>query len=183
MSEWFPYFNPFIFGLHFLMGAIIAGILVWREKKAHSESLWQDIFFIFTAIGLVLFLWCIREAGDFEYTWLHGAHRFPFATTLIVLLVFLSPGTKYIHKWLDNHVFHTIARLSYSVYLWHAVVMVLMTRFIFNGQHDLLMPDWILLAIGTFIGGFSLSWLSYTYIEIPVSNWWRVRCERKKMEE
>jgi peptidoglycan/LPS O-acetylase OafA/YrhL len=134
-------------------------------------------------ITLFSFLWIIREAGDFDYTWLHGAHRFPFATILIAIIVFSTPSTRYIGKWLDNHIFHTIARLSYSVYLWHAIVIVLMTRFAFAGQHDLFMPEWLVLVGVAFTGAFSLSWLSYTYIEIPISNWWRVRCERKKLEK
>lgn len=98
------------------------------------------------SIGLLAFLWIIRGAGDFDYTFFHSPHRFPFATIPIALLVFLVPYTKYIGKWLDNHVFHTIARLSYSTYLWHAIIIVLMTRFAFGGEHDLLMPEWLILS-------------------------------------
>ena len=181
IGEWFPSYNPFIFGLHFLLGMIVAGILIWREKNHSSHFFRYDILFILASIGLVYFLWEIRGARDFDYSWLNSAHRFPFATIIIALIIGLAPETKYIGKWLDNHLFHTIARLSYSVYLWHAIVIVLMIEFAFDGQHDLLMPEWLILAWTTFVWAFSLSWLSYTYIEIPVSNWWRVRSERKKM--
>jgi len=177
-DEWFPAYNPFIFGLHFLIGTLVAGALVWREKKQDSPSYWNDILFTIVTVGLFSFLWIIREAGDFEYTWLEGAHRFPFATIPIAFILFLIPGTKYLKNWLDNRVFRRIARLSYSTYLWHAIVIVLMTRFAFGGQHDLTNPEWFILAGVAFVGAFSLAWLSYTYIEIPVSNWWRVRSER-----
>lgn len=133
---------------------------------------------MFVSGGLLVFLWTIREAGDFDYTWLHGAHRFPLATVPIALMIFLAPRTRYIGKWLDNRLLSTVARLSYSVYLWHAIIIVLMTRFVFGGKHDLLLSEWFILVGVTLVGAFSIAWLSYTYVEIPVSNWWRVRCER-----
>ncbi|MDD5376843.1 MAG: acyltransferase [Candidatus Gracilibacteria bacterium] len=182
VGEWFPSYNPFIFGLHFLLGMIVAGVLIWREKNHSPHSRWYDMLFILVGFGLLSFLWHIRGAGDFDYSWFHSAHRFPLATIPIAFLLLLAPGTKYMGKWLDNHVFHTIARLSYSVYLWHSIVIVLMIQFVFDGQHNLLMPEWLVLVGVTFVGAFSMAWLSYTYIEIPVSNWWRIHSERKRNE-
>lgn len=37
------------------------------------------------------------------------------------------------------------------------------------------MPEWLLLTAVTFVASFSIAWLSYTYVEIPVANWWRER--------
>lgn len=108
------------------------------------------MLFILVTTGLFYFLWNIRGAGDFDYSWLHNSYRFPLVTILIALIVFLAPGTKYIGKWLDNHLFNTIARLSYSVYLWHAIVIVLMTQFAFGGQHNLPISEWLILAGVTF---------------------------------
>jgi peptidoglycan/LPS O-acetylase OafA/YrhL len=182
-SEWFPAYNPFIFGLHFLSGIIVAWILVWQEKNHTRQSLIYDVLFVCITFGLFYFLWCIREAGDFDYTWLHSAHRFPFATLPIAIITLLAPNTRHVGRWLDNHVFHTVARLSYSTYLWHAIVIVLMTRFAFGWEHDIHTGEWLILSWVTFIGSFSLAWLSYTYIEIPVSNWWRLRGEKKRLEK
>lgn len=179
VSEWFPAYNPFVFGLHFLLGVGVSGILVWQEKHHTPHSYWNDFLYILIAVGLFSFLWIIREAGDFDYTWLHSAHRFPFATLPVALLLLLAPGTKYVGKWLDNHLFHTIARLSYSTYLWHAIIIVMMTKFAFGNVHDLLPTQWFILATVAFVGSFSLAWVSYNHIEIPVSNWWRLRCEKK----
>jgi peptidoglycan/LPS O-acetylase OafA/YrhL len=179
-SEWFPAYNPFIFGLHFLFGIVVSWILVWQEKHHMKHSLWYDTSFLAITFGLFYFLWHIREAGDFDYTWLQSAHRFPYATIPIALLTLLAPNTRYIGKWLDNHFFHTIARLSYSTYLWHAIVIVLMTHFAFTWEHDLLPFHWFILVGTTFAGSFWIAWASYTYIEIPISNWWRMRGEKKK---
>lgn len=146
VGEWFPSYNPFIFGLHFLLGIIVAGILVWREKNHSSHSRRYDLLFVLITTGLLYFLWHIRGSADFDHSWFHSAHRFPLATIPIALIVLLAPATRYIGKWLDNHVFHTIARLSYSIYLWHAVIIVLMIEFAFGGQHNLLMPEWLMLV-------------------------------------
>ncbi|EKD44777.1 MAG: Acyltransferase 3, partial [uncultured bacterium (gcode 4)] len=144
-------------------------------------SYWHDLLFILIGTGLLYFLWTIREAGDFDYSWLHSAYRFPFATIPIALLLLLIPGTKRIGKWFDNSVFSIIARLSYSIYLWHAVIIVLVARLVFDGQHNLLMSEWLTLVFITFLWSFGISWLSYTYIEIPVSDWWRTRHEKDNL--
>lgn len=49
VSEWFPAYNPFIFGLHFLIGLIVAGILIYQEKYHTHHSRWYDLFFILIA--------------------------------------------------------------------------------------------------------------------------------------
>lgn len=46
VSVWFPAYNPFIFGLHFLLGVLIAGILVWQEKIQARYSAWYDLVWI-----------------------------------------------------------------------------------------------------------------------------------------
>lgn len=146
VSVWFPAYNPFIFGVHFMMGVIVAGILVWKEKTHISHSLWYDAIFSLLSVGLLIFLWNIREAGDFMYTWLSSAYRFPFATIVIALMILVVPSTKYLGKWLDNKVFRTIARLSYATYLWHTIVMILMFQWIFGGRYNLPMPEWFFLT-------------------------------------
>lgn len=179
---WFPSYNPFIFGIHFVMGIIVAGILVWWEKNQNSDSHWHDVLFVLIGMGLLYFLWTIRGAGDFDYSWLRSAYRFPFATIPIALLLLLTPSTRYIGKWLDNHISSIIARLSYSIYLYHAVIIVLVTRFAFGGQHNLPVSEWLILVFVTFLWSFGISWLSYTYIEIPTSNWWRLRQDKNNTE-
>ena len=180
VSEWFPAYNPFIFGLHFLIWVMIAWVLVWQEKKHAHTSIWYDCFFIINGIWLLYFLWTIREAGDLQYTLFHSPHRFPFATIPIAFLVMLAPHTRYMGKWLDNRVFQHIARLSYSTYLWHAIIIVMMTRFIFWWVHDLPMSEWCILVVVTIFWSFSVALLSYNYIEIPIANWWRSRQDRVK---
>lgn len=109
------------------------------------------MLFVLAGGGLLFFLWTIRNVGDFDHSWLHSAYRFPLATLPIALLIFSAPRTKRIGKWLDNHLFNTIARLSYSAYLWHTVVIVLMTRFVFGGQHNLPIPEWLVLTGATLV--------------------------------
>ena len=168
VSVWFPFYNPFVFGLHFLIGIIVSGCLVWQEKNHAVHSLWNDILFVLTTFGLFYFLWRIRWVGDFDYSLFHAAHRFPYSTITIAFILFFVTGTKYIGKWLDNHIFHIIARLSYSTYLWHVIVIALVTKLLLGQEQGLLPTEWFILVGMTFIWAFSLAWLSYTYIEIPV---------------
>ncbi len=168
VSVWFPYYNPFIFALHFLVGIVVSGLLVLQEKNHTHHSIGNDVLFTLTTVGIFYFLWRIREAGDFDYSWFHAAHRFPYSTISIAFLLYFVAGTKYIGKWLDNHLFHTVARLSFSTYLWHVIVIFIITKLILWQEQSLEMTNWLILVTLTVPGSFLIAWLSYNYIEIPV---------------
>lgn len=67
--EWFPIYNPFLFGIHFLMGTLIGAWYAWEEKHGPKIRLWKDFAVIALTAGLFYFLWEIREADDYAYSW------------------------------------------------------------------------------------------------------------------
>ncbi len=96
MSEWFPYYNPFAFGLHFLIGILVGSLLTYSMKYSNKNSiLFDGLWLIVTGI-LIAFLWKIRGAGDFSYSLFHTPFHFPIVAILFGLIVLITPSTRWI---------------------------------------------------------------------------------------
>ena len=102
-----------------------------RERDGQKETWWYDLIALLSFCAMVLFLWNIRGTPNFSYSWPHGPYRFPIVPALLGLLIFSLPSSVSIGKWLDNRFLSFIAKISYGVYLWQAIVIVLLHRFLF----------------------------------------------------
>ena len=68
-NAWFPTYNPFLFGLHFLIGIVIGWGYIVGETNKRANSFVYDIIASVAFISILVFLWNIREAADFDYSW------------------------------------------------------------------------------------------------------------------
>jgi hypothetical protein len=85
-------YNPFLFGLHFMLGVLGAYIVTHIKKK----SIFYDALSLGIFVLLGYFLWDIRASDDWSYSWPHGPYHFPLVPLLIMLLVVTLPFTRYI---------------------------------------------------------------------------------------
>ena len=69
VSEWFPIYNPFIFGLHFMVGIVLGALWMRLEKADSQPSAWYDVAFIIAVTGLFAFLWDIRFEDIIEVSY------------------------------------------------------------------------------------------------------------------
>jgi hypothetical protein len=83
MSEWFPRYNPFSFGWHFMIGILTGAALVWGTRKNGNPSFLWDAVWLALAIFLWNVLWDYRILGDFDKTWLGTPFHFPLVPALI----------------------------------------------------------------------------------------------------
>ena len=86
--------------------------------------------------------------------------------------------TKKIGRLLDNRPFKWIAKLSYSVYLYHALVIGVLRFTVFKGE-GVPYPEWFLLVAITFPAAFFLAHLSNKYVEMKAVVWYRNRKNKK----
>ncbi len=86
--------------------------------------------------------------------------------------------TKKVGKWLDNRPFKWIAGFSYSVYLYHALVIALLRHFVFPG-HSVGYPEWWALVVLSFPLSFAIAHLSNKHVEMKAVIWYRNRQEKK----
>lgn len=164
---WFPTYNPFIFFLHFIFGIGASGIVTWLWTKKQESSIVFDIWYILTLLLTVIFLWTIREQNDWALSIPNSPYHFPWITIMIGLILICLPFTKYIGKILDNTISKFTAKLSYSIFLIHGVVMAFLLNYVFIWALNYL--SWIWLSISTIVLSYILSWITYTYIELPCS--------------
>lgn len=51
--------------------------------KKIRHSYWFDAAFVVSIVATFAFLWNVREADDFAYSWPTGPYRFPLVPTLL----------------------------------------------------------------------------------------------------
>jgi len=141
MSEWFPNHNPFIFGLHFLVGIAVGYFL--SSTRTDRRKWTYDLAWLALVGTLGIFLWEIRDMDDYAYSMWHTPFRFPIATLLIAGIIALLSSTRYVSHFFERKPFQLVARISYSVYLWHALVLALLGKLFFPEMGNLLWEDWI----------------------------------------
>lgn len=163
-SIWFPAYNPFLFFLHFLFGIFAAGIVTWLRKKEQVVNISFDVITLATTGIILIFLWSVRTQDDWGSI-PDGPYHFPFITTMIAIIMICLPFTRYIGKLLDNSFFTFTAKISYSLFLIHALIVVLLLEYIF--KDPLMILTWIYFSITTLIISYLFAWLMYRYIELP----------------
>ncbi len=69
-NYWFPFYNPFLFFLHFLFGIITSGIVYTLQLRKIQPHVFFDIGVLFVSIVGTVFVWCIRDVwDDFAYSY------------------------------------------------------------------------------------------------------------------
>ncbi|MFZ3233714.1 MAG: acyltransferase family protein [Patescibacteria group bacterium] len=97
---------------------------------------------------------------------------------LLGIGLFTVAYTKKIGRLLDNRPFKWMAKVSYSVYLYHALVIGIMRFTVFTGE-SVPMPQWLVLVAITFPVAFLLAHFSNQYVEMKAVIWYRNRKSKK----
>lgn len=163
-SVWFPIYNPFLFFLHFLFGIIAAGIVTWLRKREQQSNLWFDIGCIITLIIWVITIWSIRYQNDWALSIPRWPYHFPLIPMLIGSVIVCLPFSKYIGWLLDNAFLTFTAKISYSLFLTHALIIALLYE-LYPPEPTILL--WVYYSIVTLVLSYVSAWLLYRYIETP----------------
>jgi peptidoglycan/LPS O-acetylase OafA/YrhL len=86
------------------------------------------------------------------------------------LLVFGS-HSKYVSRVLDNRLFSWLAKLSFGIYLWHAVVIEVIARkfvanYVFSGLTDVW--QWVYISAIVLGSAIAIAALSWRLLESPI---------------
>lgn len=153
-----------------MIGMALGALWTYTEIRECRDSFWYDFLFIVVTTGFVLYLWDIRFDGIFANSYPKSPYQFPVTTLFIATSLFTITKTRFIGRMLDNRITKHIAKISYSLYLWHALVIGLLCKWFF-GDEGLENITWWTLVIVTLIISIPLAWLSEKYIEQGVMNW------------
>lgn len=169
-KQWLPYWNINSFFTQFLCGSLAALIIVALRSRGTAKSRYFDLaalFFTLAAIWLVVERLVVGAPDAFT----DQPYLAPFYALLMAAVLVASAFSTTIYKALDNRVFAWIAKLSFSIYLWHMVFIVFIERkvaknYVYNGFTDT--SDWALLSCIVLAGSICIAALSWRFLESPV---------------
>lgn len=160
--EWFPTYNPFLFGLHFYVGLILGGaIMFFREREAHML---HDIFVLMMTSLWLYLLWDIRWSDDWSYSMPTGPYHFPYSAIIFGLICFSLPVTRYLGRWLDHPILVFYGRISYALYLTHMLLIVVLRKYVFIWE-QLWFYNWSLFSLVTLLSATGIAHILSKYIE------------------
>ncbi len=161
---WFPVYNPFLFFLHFLFGIGAAGIVTWLKWRGQVSNMWFDIGCSITVLASILSIWIVRYQDDW-ISYPHWPYHFPWMTSMIAIIMICLPFTKYIGRYVDNSFFIFTAKISYSLFLTHALIIAILWKYLF--PEPLTLTLWMMYSGVTLIISYITAWILYRYIEVP----------------
>jgi peptidoglycan/LPS O-acetylase OafA/YrhL len=141
----------------FIVGALFA---ITRNDEVDDDSVQTKVFSTLSVIGLI--------AASIYFTKDTPVHIYSLAC------LFVIPAIKYgtDNKFLNNKILVFIGKISYSLYLWHWIGVVITKYYVHDGNIFL---DHIHIVISII-----LSVLSYKYIETPFRKYSKDRKEQLK---
>jgi peptidoglycan/LPS O-acetylase OafA/YrhL len=132
---------------------------------AGLKPAWKfDFAFVALTVGIFWYLWDIRGALDFEDSWPTGPYRFPLVPLVLAGIIFSAEYSKRVGIWLDNRLFSAIAKVSFSVYLFHALVIAVLRKTAFP-RDFISFENWLWLVAATLPLSFLLGWIGYELVE------------------
>ncbi len=163
VSIWFPQYSPFIFALYSIMGIVIGG-LVTRYRDTAKSFVW-DVIFCISIISIFSYLWIIRWAADLAYSYPVSPYRFPLIPGLWAIAIFSLIYSRFVGVFMDNRFFNWLAGISYSLYLWHGLVISILLSLFFH-QVSTSLIEWVIFTLATLLISLIVAVASVRWIEL-----------------
>jgi peptidoglycan/LPS O-acetylase OafA/YrhL len=173
-KSWMPWYNPVGMFNHFLLGILAAGLLCHMRRIGLKRQWRFDVVVLLVWLSMGMYLWSYRHI----YTGFDGSlgniYFWPWFPLAISVSLCLLPFTHILGETLDNPVLRYVARISFGLYIWHALIIELL--------HVTLFPDfyymgtkalgaWITPAFISLALSVAVAALSYRYVERPALRW------------
>ena len=180
---WMPYWNFASFFTMFLLGSVAAlAICVVRSKGMEHWRRWD--YLSITALIAATFIVLRFEIPGTPDSFTKQAYLSPWYPALIAIALFAAAVGRSFYKILDNRLFRHIARISFGLYLWHWLFLIIVERklandYWTNGANNIY--AWLGMITFTYGVTWAVAGLSYKYFETPILRWNR-RSLAKKAE-
>lgn len=169
-KEWLPYWNIATFFSQFLLGSMAALLIVWLKSSGAPSRKFFDVAAVIT-VALAIFLVVSRLNPGSPDSFTRQPYVSPFfALLMAATLVFLSLASR-VASIIDNKVFVWIAKLSFSIYLWHMVVIEFIARkflsnYVYYGLNDV--AQWVCVSTIVLVISIGIAAISWRWLENPI---------------
>ena len=169
-KQWLPYWNIGSFFTQFLCGSLAALIILALRSRDTMKSRAFDLSFIAFAIAAILLV-AIRLVPGAPDSFTKQPYAAPFYAILMAGVIVSAAFSAHIYKLLDNKLFSWIAKLSFSIYLWHMFIIEIIGRkflekYVYYGLTDLL--QWVLISAAVLFSSILIAATSWRFLESPV---------------
>jgi ABC-type glycerol-3-phosphate transport system permease component/peptidoglycan/LPS O-acetylase OafA/YrhL len=170
---WMPYWNFASFFTMFLLGSVAAlGICVVRSKNLEKKFFWDGLSFF--AILAATFIVLRYEVPGTPNSFTKQAYLSPWYAALISIGLFAAAVGRSFWKLLDNRFFKHVARVSFGLYLWHWLFLIIVERklpndYWSNGSNNIY--AWLGMIVFTYAVTWMVAGLSFKYFESPILRW------------
>lgn len=169
-KQWLPYWNIDSFFSQFLCGSLAALTIVALTARGIKSSRAFDISAIAFAIAAI---WLVanRLAPGAPDSFTKQPYIAPFYAILMAAVLVSAAMSRYLHKILDNKLFRWIAKLSFSIYLWHMFIIVVIERkildnYVYYGLSDAL--QWVFISSIVLLASVAIAATSWRFLESPI---------------
>jgi ABC-type glycerol-3-phosphate transport system permease component/peptidoglycan/LPS O-acetylase OafA/YrhL len=175
-KTWFPNYSPIGFFGHYVIGVLSAGWIAWWQKRSLERNrapqhLIFDLIAVIASLSAMTIMYTHSSVS--EYAWSIGEQpaAFPYFTAIIGLLLASLPFSHVMQRLLDTRFLKYTARISFSLFLWHHLILELIWIFHnigydrFSGLPQL--ANWAWISLGALILIYGIAHLSYEHIEKP----------------
>ena len=169
-KQWLPYWNIGSFFTQFLCGSLAALIIIVLRAHGTLKSLTFDISAVLFATAAIWLVAIGLEPGA-PNSFTKQPYLAPFFAILMAGVIVSASLSTQVYKLLDNKLFRWIAKISFSIYLWHMFLIVIIERkffskYLYYGLTDL--SEWIMISSIVLIGSIILAATSWRFLESPI---------------
>lgn len=176
-KQWLPYWNIDSFFSQFLCGSLAALTIVTLTARGIKRSRAFDISSVVFSIAAI---WLVanRLLPGAPDSFTKQPYLAPFYAILMAAVLVSTSMSTHIFKILDNKLFRWIAKLSFSIYLWHMFLIEIIERsildnYVYYGLTDIW--QWILISSIVLVVSIAIAAMSWRFVESPVLQFARKR--------
>ncbi|HEX9058844.1 MAG TPA: acyltransferase [Clostridia bacterium] len=173
---WMPNYNPIGFFAHFSMGIMAAGVTAWLYKMSDrvprlKEKGMFDIIGVVSLLAALGLLFVMRLSPEFSLSIQNQPYFFPLYALLIACTLAAVPHSNWFGRLLDNPFFRYTAKVSFGLYIWHYLVLGIVSNFWFTDFQEFSVKSptmWLGVSLIIIVISYVIATLTYYFIEKPV---------------
>jgi peptidoglycan/LPS O-acetylase OafA/YrhL len=167
---WLPYWNIGSFFTQFLLGSLAALVIVHLKSKQTKANRLFDLGFL-VAIASAILLIIVRLIPGAPDSFTQQPYASPYFALLMSLALICGSQSVFVARLIDNRLFSWLAKLSFSIYLWHVLVMEVISRqfisdYVYYGLTNV--TQWILISSTVLIISIAIAAASWKWVESPI---------------
>lgn len=182
---WMPYWNFATFFTMFLLGSVAALAISVIRQRGKDQRIHWDVFSILALIAATYIVLRYEIPGTPD-AFTRQPYLNPWFAALIALSMFSAAVSRHFWKLLDNRLFRHVARVSFGLYLWHWLLLIVVERkapneYWSNGANNIY--AWLGMIVFTYSLTWAIAGLSYKYFETPILRWNRRSIARRRASQ